>query len=131
MKEIGISLTIIIIIFAFDIVTQKYTSKSVYEVTEELEKIKQEILANGINADNFENLKGKSEQINKKWKERYSILAYYIEHDELEKVETNISSMISFIETKEYSLAINQIDTAIFVLEHIEDKYQMSIENIF
>lgn len=131
MKEISISLIIIIIIFAFDISTQNYTSKAVYDMTENLENIKQEISVDNINEGTLEYIKENAEEVKKDWKEKYSGLAYYIEHDELEKVETNISSIISFIENKEYSLAINQIDIAIFMLEHIEDKYQMSIENIF
>ncbi len=131
MKEISISLIIIIIIFAFDISTQNYTSKAVYEMTENLENVKHEITTSEVNEESLKNLMQKAEQIKKDWKEKYSVLAYYIEHDELEKVETNISSVISFIENKEYSLAINQIDIAIFVLEHIEDKYQISMENIF
>ena len=73
----------------------------------------------------------KKEDTNKKWNSRFEKLAYFIEHDELEKVNTNFEGMNSFIETKEFAEAINELDKSIFVLEHIHHKYAFSLENIF
>ena len=58
-------------------------------------------------------------------------MAYFIEHDELEKVDTNITALKSFIETNEYAEAISELDKSVFVLRHIEEKYAFSLENVF
>ena len=64
-------------------------------------------------------------------KEQHDKLAYYIEHDELEKVDTAIINMKSYIETKEYSSAVANLDEGKFILEHIEDKNAFNLVNIF
>jgi uncharacterized membrane protein YgaE (UPF0421/DUF939 family) len=127
MREIWICIIIVAIIISLDIVMQNYTKKSTDEIISDLEKINVALKTQQTEED----LKHKLIEIKEKWKEKNSILAYYIEHNELEKVETNLTSMISYIETGEYNLALDKIETNIFVLKHIKDKYQLSLENIF
>lgn len=127
MREIWICIIIVVVIITLDIIMQNYTKKSTDEIINNLEEINIAIRNQQIGED----LKNKSIEIKEKWKEKNSILAYYIEHNELEKVETNLTSMISYIETGEYNLALDKIETNIFVLKHIKDKYQLSLDNIF
>ena len=127
MRERWICIIIVAIIISLDIVMQNYTKKSTDEIISDLEKINVALKTQQTEED----LKHKLIEIKEKWKEKNSILAYYIEHNELEKVETNLTSMISYIETGEYNLALDKIETNIFVLKHIKDKYQLSLENIF
>lgn len=128
MREIFICIIIVAIIISLDIVMQKYTKESTNEIISELEKINEDIKTQSLQQ---KDLKEKSIEIKEKWQEKNSKLAYYIEHNELEKVETNITSMISYIETGEYNLALDKIETNIFILKHIKDKYQLSLDNIF
>lgn len=128
MREIFICIIIVAIIISLDIVMQKYTKESTNEIISELEKINEDIKTHRLQQ---EDLKEKSIEIREKWQEKNSKLAYYIEHNELEKVETNITSMISYIETGEYNLALDKVETNIFILKHIKDKYQLSLDNIF
>ena len=65
------------------------------------------------------------------WKDYFEKLAYYIEHNELEKVETNLTSLKSYLETEQYHDAANELDKAEFVLKHIEDKNSFNLMNIF
>ena len=65
------------------------------------------------------------------WEERYEKLAYYIEHDELEKVHLYIVGIDSNVNSDEYSQAIGELDKCDYILEHIEDKYSLSLKNIF
>ena len=127
MREIWICIIIVAIIISLDILMKNYTKKSTDEIISDLEKINAALKTQQTEED----LKHKLIEIKEKWKEKNSILAYYIEHNELEKVETNLTSMISYIETGEYNLALDKIETNIFVLKHIKDKYQLSLENIF
>lgn len=71
------------------------------------------------------------EDVKKDWESRHNKLAYYIEHDELEKVETNLVALKSFIDSNEYAEAVSELDKSVFILKHIEDKYDFNLENVF
>ena len=58
-------------------------------------------------------------------------MAYFIEHNELEKVETNLTNIKSYIEEDELDMAISSIDEAEFILKHIKEKNSFNLENIF
>ena len=95
-------------------------------MTNELEQLEQN-LKNGEK----EEAEKKTEEINENWEKMHNKLAYYIEHDELEKVETYFTTCQSFTRTGNYDLAISELEKTIFVLDHITDKYSFNLENIF
>ena len=125
-KETIICILIIILIIGLDIITQNYTKKSTMEITDCLSKLKDE-----IENENLENAKLKIEELDNKWDNRHEKLAYYIEHDELEKVDTAIVQVKSFIENDDIPSAMAELETGKFVLEHIERKYKFNLQNIF
>ena len=125
-KETIICIFIIILIIGLDIITQNYTKKSTIEITDCLSKLKDE-----IENENLENAKEKIEELDNKWDNRHEKLAYYIEHDELEKVDTAIVQVKSFIENDDIPSAMAELETGKFVLEHIERKYKFNLQNIF
>ena len=65
------------------------------------------------------------------WNDKKEILVIYLEHTELEKAEMYILEAKSHLETEEYTMAIQSIDTVSFIIDHIKDKYEFSIKNIF
>lgn len=125
-KELAICIILIIFIFVGDRITQNYTQKSIETLTNELDQLQQN-LAN----QEAEEAQKKVEEINDKWEKMHNKLAYYIEHDELEKVETYFTACKSFIQTQNYDLAISELKKTTFVLDHITDKYSFNLENIF
>ena len=58
-------------------------------------------------------------------------MSYFIEHDELEKGETNLVGLNSFIDMRDEKEAVAELNRAIFVLKHIEDKNNLNLRNIF
>lgn len=126
-KETIICIVIIIIVIILNLITINYTKDSVESLKSELgeirEDIKQEKEVSLINK--------KIADFRDNWEERYKRLAYYIEHDELEKVHLYIVGIDSNVNTDEYSQAIGELDKCVFILEHIEDKYSLSFKNIF
>lgn len=129
-KESIICGVIVISIIFGNYKTQGYTKESVAEISNDLEALRQEI-SKGEEEIDEDKTKEKILGIYEEWNKRHDKLAYFIEHDELEKVETNLTSTKSFIETKEYSDSIEEIDRGIFVLKHIEEKYAFNLQNIF
>ena len=124
-KEVMISIIIIVLIFSLDIITQTYTMASVAETSSELDNLKGKI----ENQNN--NLDIDIDKISNDWEKRRQKLSYFIEHDELEKVETNLTNIKSYIESAEFNMAISSIDEAKFILEHIKEKNAFNLENIF
>ena len=57
-------------------------------------------------------------------------LSCYIEHDELEKVETEFTSLKACLEIEEED-CLEYIDRMSFVVEHIEKKDDFVLENMF
>ena len=121
---------IIALIIVGNVVTQNYTVESVESLADQLSDLKSDIFKEEENIER-DSIKDKIKQIEDNWESRHDKLAYYIEHDELEKVETNLTSLRSFIEAKENSEAVSELDKSIFVLKHIEDKYAFNLQNIF
>lgn len=127
-KEIIIVVIIVILIIIGHIITQNYTKKFFENISVSLEKIEEK-----IDNDNIEeqNLKNELYDIQEKWNEKYDILAYYIEHDELEKVETQLISMNANIKVQDYDKTIEELEKCKFILEHIKDKDSLKLVNIF
>ena len=127
-KEVIISIVIVVVIVIGNVVTQNYTKKSVEAISNDLNNLRQE-----LNVDNVKQEEAKKhfDDIEKKWDKMQEKMAYYIEHDELEKVKTNLTEIKSHTETEEYEEAINDLDKSVFVLEHIEEKSEFNLKNIF
>ena len=130
-KEIIFSIVIVVVVVVGNVVTQNYTHKSVKNTTTELEELKQELLSESNEDIDWDNAKEKFSALQTEWRNSFEKLAYYIEHDELEKVDTAIVQVKSFVENEEIPSAIAELETGKFVLEHIERKYKFNLQNIF
>lgn len=127
-KEVIISIVIVVIIVIGNVITQNYTRKSVEAISSDLNSLRQELNVDDVNR---EKAKKHFDEIEKKWDNMQEKMAYYIEHDELEKVKTNLTELKSHTETEEYEEAICDLDKSVFVLEHIEKKSEFNLKNIF
>ena len=129
-KELIISLSIFVLIFIGNTITDNYTKKSVDETSSYLSNLKEELIKDEGEID-FNFAKNKIDEIHRDWDLKYEKLAFYIEHDELEKVETELTALRSFIESKEALEALPELDKSVFILEHIKDKSDFNLKNIF
>ena len=125
-KELIICIILVILIIIGDIITQNYTKNTVNYITNELETLKQ-----GLIEKSKEQADDKINKIDEKWNEAHDKLSYYIEHDELEKVETNFTACKSLAKTEEYEQAISELEKTVYILAHITDKYSFDLVNIF
>lgn len=153
-KELVISIIIVISIFVLDYITQKYTDNVINEAIQDLNTIKLALKERKEEEEELNEEENETEEINEgeeefegldedekilklasdnyeKWLKYHKRLAFYIEHNELEKVETNYVTGKSFIENAKYEDAMSEVEKTIFVLQHINDKYSVNLENIF
>ena len=129
-KEVIVCIFIIVLIIVGNVVTQNYTVESVESLADQLSDLKSDIFKEEENIER-DSIKDKIKQIEDNWESRHDKLAYYIEHDELEKVDTAIVQVKSFVENDDIPSAIAELETGKFVLEHIERKYKFNLQNIF
>lgn len=127
-KEWIISIVIILVIVALNIFTQNYTKEVVSYMDDTLKNLRTDITQEEVEK---EMVQEKIDHIMQQWEERYQKLAFFIEHDELEKVETQLTALKANIEVEEYTQGVPELDTCVFILTHIKDKFSLQIKNIF
>ena len=126
-KEIIISVIIIIFIIFFHASTQVYTQNFFNSISDDLNNIEKKFFSENINEDELES---DIDSITNKWKEKYDYFACFIEHDELEKVQTQFISIKSNIKTEDYGKTIDETEKCKFILKHIEEKDSLKVVNI-
>ena len=130
-KETIICIVIVTAIIGGNILTQNYTVESVENLSGKLSELKKDVLEIEEKGGNKDSVNEKMQKIKNEWNKRHDKLAYFIEHDELEKVETNLTGASSFLEIEDYVETISELDKSNFILKHIEEKYAFNLENIF
>ena len=124
-REIVISVVLLVFIFTANFFARNFTEKSIDEVTEKLEVLQTEMITDRQKA------KQEYEELEKLWLEKYEIFAYYIEHDELEKVSSELYQLKGSIQTDQIDEGIPTIENCKFMLSHIRYKDKFEIKNIF
>lgn len=127
-KEWIICIIIIIAVVSLNIITQNYTSESVEQLNTSLWNLKEKLKLENPNGDE---IKDDMDGIMEEWRNRFNLLAFFIEHDELEKAETELTSLKANIEEEEYNSAVPELEKAAFILEHIKNKFRLEIKNVF
>lgn len=125
-KETTIVVVILLAIIILNIITQKYTNNHMSELTNKLELVKTE-----VSKQNKDNAIKKTEEAFEYWNKIKEKFVIYLEHAELEKVEMYMEEVRSNIEVEEWNSAVASIDTSVFMLEQMKERYEFSIKNIF
>lgn len=130
-KEFIICVIILVLIFVGNGITQGYSRDSIENINQKLTDLEEVIDKENKEEIDQEEVNKREEEIDKEWDEMFAKLAYYIEHEELEKVAKNLENMKTYLKLKEYDNAIKEIREGIYILQHIEDKYSFNLQNIF
>lgn len=78
-----------------------------------------------------EKLENEIKKLKEEWQEINYKMSYYIEHDELEKVNSAIVKLESSMKIEQYSDAIPELENCKYILEHIRDKQAIRAINFF
>lgn len=127
-KETIICIIVVALILIGNTVTGNYTKDTIETISSSLSQLRSEINQETISS---EKANEKVDYIDKQWEDRYDTLAYYIEHNELEKFKLQLTSLNAYIEEEKYSDAVNELDKSINILKNIEEKNKFSLKNIF
>lgn len=125
-KEIIIVCIIVFAILVTDFITQNFTKESIKSIEDNLNIIKE-----SINNNESQNLNNQIKELEDKWAQIDNKMSFYIEHNELEKVNSSLVKFKSYIELEDYQEAITELEECKYILEHIKDKQRMQIINLF
>lgn len=130
MRETIIIIAIILIILGGDIWTKKYLDKTSAEIVEQLKNLKEKTQSAKISGDRTE-IKEKLKEIESKWEginETWSIIAV---HQELDNIEQAFTKAKSNINDGNLETALQEIETTIFFVEHVNEREKLNLKNIF
>ena len=127
-KELIITVIIVITIFVASFFAQNYINISISDMNNNLENLKNSVI--NESKDSSE-LSDEIDEIYNKWEDRYKILTCYVEHSELEKVNTELKLIKGFIEVEEEKQSVSEIENCLYLLKHLKDKQVLNLKNIF
>jgi predicted DNA-binding protein len=130
MRDWFIITAIFIIIVGGDIMMQTHLNKTADELINNLQDLKQKtILAK--ETENRENIKKQINEIDEKWEEINKTWAEIVVHQELDNIHQSLTKAKSNIEEGGLEDAIQEIETALFFVEHVKQREKISLKNIF
>lgn len=130
MREIIIITVIVIVIFAGDFLTQSYLETSVNEMQIELETLKKEAIKSKEN-DERKTLEEQFNKTEEKWKETNDMWSVIVMHAELDKIEESLTRTKSSIFDGQLEEALEEIETAMFYINHVKEREKIELKNIF
>lgn len=127
LKETIICIISIAIIIIGNNVSYAYADSFATEITNELQGLRDIISEEEVNS---EEANKKMDEVFNYWESKYTELAYFIEHDELEKVQEGLAETKSNVEIEEYKEAVVELDRTVYIINHIQEKLSFKLENI-
>ena len=125
-KEMIICFFVIAFVIILNFVTEKHTDSVINDIEREISDLRLDL----ISKEDLETT-DKIDDAIKHWEQEKELLSIYTEHNEIEKIGVYLNEVKSNIETKEYSIAIQSLDSCIFEMNYIKDKYKLKLTNIF
>jgi len=126
LKEYVIITVILIIVFYSDYITSKSLGDVVIWMRDGITSIE-----NKMNENKEAEAQEEFYRLEERWKKDTDKLALFVEHNELEKVSSDIVVIESNFETDEIDKVLENIAELKFLLEHIEEKNQLKLKNVF
>lgn len=124
-KELIICGIIIIAIIGLDILIGNFVDDKMNQTIELLNDLRKD-----VEEQNYDVAREKVDEIVDYWYESEKFFSFYIEHDELEKVAAELTSLNAHIEL-ENDDSLEGIDRMSFIIRHIEEKDDLKLKNIF
>ena len=130
LKEVSIIIVIIVLIFGGDFLVKNHLEKTTNELVGDLKELKDKtVLAKESN--NREQIKENLKKVEEHWKKISNIWSTVIMHQEIDNIQQALVRAKTDILEGNIEDAIPEIETAIFFAEHINEREQFKLKNIF
>lgn len=124
-KEIIITVIILVAIIGLNAFVGKYVDDKLNYVLNELNDLRPL-----VEEEKYEEANQKINEIDEYWKKSEDIVSFFVEHDELEKVMTEYTSLKTYCKLEQEE-AFEALDKMAFIIKHIEEKDDLKLKNIF
>lgn len=129
-KTLIFAISILIIIIILDIIFENYSKNAIEKINSNIDKIGKFFEIEGENYDK-EELEKLSEKARDEWRKREDILSCFIEHDEVEKINTKLDVLYTQVKNEVWMDAKSTVSEVKRLVKYLEGKYELSIQNIF
>lgn len=126
LKEYAIIVVILVIVFWVEYITSKRLGEATQWMRDEISSIE-----NKMNENKEAEAQQEFYELEKKWLKECEKLSRFVEHNELEKVSKDVVIIRSDFETDQNEKVMENIAELKFMLDHIEEKNQLKLKNIF
>ena len=124
-KEIVITVIILVGIVCLNTFVGNYVDDKLNYVLGELNDLRPL-----LEEEKYDEANKKIEEIDEYWQKSEDVVSFFVEHDELEKVVTEYTSLKTYCELEQEE-AFEALDKMAFIIEHIEEKDDLKLKNIF
>ena len=124
-KEVIIASIILILIVLANIWVSHFIDGKLNHIIAELDE-----LETVMKDEKYDEAQKKVDELDDYFAESEDVLSCYIEHDELEKVKTEFTSLKTYIKLEEDD-AFEALDKMAFIIRHIEEKDDIRLKNVF
>ena len=124
-KDIVITVIILVAIIGLNAFVGKYVDDKLNYVLSELNDLRPL-----VEEEHYEEANQKINEIDEYWKKSEDIVSFFVEHDELEKVMTEYTSLKTYCKLEQEE-AFEALDKMAFIIKHIEEKDDLKLKNIF
>lgn len=128
MREFIIIVIILILIIGGDILIDKYLENSSQNLIKELQNLQSKI---DNKTYSNEELTKEANDIYDKWHKTDKKWAIIVLHSELDLIETSLIKMKTEIKEENLDIAQEELETSIFLINHISQKEKFCLKNIF
>ena len=133
-RTLVVCIIIIIFIVMSDLLLRKYADNKFDYMMGKLTEINNSIELVGdepqMVSNTSEGNKKIIEDLESMWEKDYTIMSCYLEHNELEKVKTQMVIIRAGMETNDVNYIYEEVNRAVYIIEHIKDKSRLKIDNI-
>ena len=130
-RHLVAAILIVIVIIILDIILENFTNKKIEAINKNLSEIEKIIQEDKYDDVTSKKMEDKYKAMIKKWDSSQKILSCYIEHDQIEKIDSKIKIIKTQIESKSYSDAIQTISETKLLVKYMQTKQDFTLENVF
>lgn len=119
----------ILILLSIIIISGLFSLKTLETSSKKIEAQIKEVEINTISG-NWEKAESRLTIINMDWKDTSKVWAAFIDHFEIDNIDTSLSKMEKYIYAKDTSMALAEIAALKQFIKHIPDMEAFSLKNI-
>ena len=124
--KVIVIIVFMIVILVLNWLVGSYTDKAINNMEAGVAQLKKTLLAG-----NYEESKKQSEKLRDNWNEYENKFAYFMDHEEIEKLSVKVYAIDENASNKYYELALEDSIETKFLLEHVKDKLKWKLNNVF